>query len=70
MGNRMNYKEGVRNRITGDADALSRRKKVWEEVVSAYEKEGEDGVRSVLMKRSCIITEEFNKLLRRLEERF
>ena len=66
----MNYKEGVGNRITGDADALSRRKEVWEEIVSAYEKEGEDGVRSVLMKRSCIITEEFNKLLRRLEERF
>lgn len=65
----MNYKEGVGNRIAGDADALGRRKDLWQEIVSAYEKEGEDGVKSVLMKRSCIITEEFNKLLRRLEDK-
>ena len=64
----MNYKEAVGNRITGDADALTRRRKLWEEIASAYEQEGEDGVKSVLMRRSLIITEEFNKLVRRLEE--
>ena len=65
----MNYKEAVGKRITGDADALTRRRKLWEEIVSAYEQEGEDGVKSVLMKRSYGITEEFNKLLRRLEDK-
>ncbi len=65
----MNYKEGVGNRITGDADTLGRRKELWEEIVSAYEKEGEDGVKSILSKRSCSIAEEFSKLLRRLEEK-
>ncbi len=65
----MNYKEGVGNRIAGDADALGRRKDLWQEIVSAYEKEGEDGVKSILSKRSCSITEEFSKLLRCLEEK-
>lgn len=65
----MNYKEGVGNRIAGDADALGRRKEFWQEIVSAYEKEGEDGVKSILSKRSCSITEEFSELLRRLEEK-
>ena len=65
----MNYKEGVGNRIAGDADALRRRKNLWQAIVSAYEKEGEDGVKSILSKRSCSITEEFSKLLRRLEEK-
>ncbi|TET71190.1 MAG: hypothetical protein E3J56_06940 [Candidatus Aminicenantes bacterium] len=65
----MSYKEGVGSRITGDANALGRRKEFWQEIVSAYEKEGEDGVKSILSKRSCSITEEFSKLLRRLEEK-
>ena len=65
----MNYKEGVGNRIVGDADALGRRKEFWQEIVSAYDKEGEDGVKSILSKRSRSITEEFSKLLRRLEEK-
>ncbi len=65
----MSYRDAVAKRITGDRDALNRRRKLWEEVASAYEKEGEDGVKFVLTKRSSSIAEEFNKLLERLEDK-
>jgi len=65
----MSYRDAVAKRITGDRDALNRRRKLWEEVASAYEKEGEDGVKFVLTKRSFSIAEEFNKLLERLEDK-
>ena len=65
----MSYRDAVAKRITGDRDALNRRGKLWEEVASAYEKEGEDGVKFVLTKRSSSIAEEFNKLLERLEDK-
>lgn len=63
----MSYRDAVAKRITGDGDALNRRRKLWEEVASAYEKEGEDGVKSVLVRRSSGITQKFNRLLRDLE---
>ena len=65
----MSYRDAMAKRITGDRDALNRRRKLWEEVASAYEKEGEDGVKFVVTKRSSSIAEEFNKLLERLEDR-
>ncbi len=65
----MSYRDTVAKRIMGDRDALNRRRELWEEVASAYEKEGENGVKFVLTKRNSSIAEEFNKLLERLEEK-
>ena len=65
----MSYRDAVAKRIEGDRDALNRRRKLWEEIASAHEKEGEDGVKSVLVKRSSGITQKFNRLLRDLERK-
>ena len=63
----MSYRDAVAKRIEGDRDALDRRGRLWEEIASGYEKEGQDGVKSVLVKRSSGITQKFNRLLRDLE---
>ena len=67
----MNYKEAVAKRIIEQSDELERRlderKQLWDDIVNAYEKGGEDAIKSVLIERSKRITEAFSRLLIQLE---
>ena len=62
----MNYNEAVQKKITGEATESDRRKELWEKILNAYEQSGEDAIKSVLIKRSDTITQEFDKLLKQL----
>ncbi len=65
----MNYKEAVEKKITGEADELERRKELWGNIDNAYDKGGEDGIKSVLIKSSDSITEKFDKLLKAIRKK-
>ncbi len=65
----MNYKEAVEKKITGETDELERRKELWGNIDNAYEKRGEEGIKSVLIKSSDSITEKFDKLLKALRKK-
>ena len=65
----MNYKEIIENKISGGADELNRRREFWERIVTAFKQGGEDEIKSVLLKDSDRITEEFDKLLKQLNEK-
>lgn len=64
----MNYKEVIERKITGEADELDRRRELWGKVVSAYEQGGEDAIKSILIKHSDGIIDEFSKLLEQLRK--
>lgn len=64
----MNYKEAIERKINGEAAELDRRRELWGKVVSAYEQGGEDAIKSVLIKHSDGIIDEFNKLLEKLRK--
>ena len=65
----MNHKEQVKGKITGKGNELDRRKELWEKISSAYDIGGEDAIKSVLIQDSDSISQEFDKLLRRLREK-
>jgi len=65
----MNYKEAVEKKITGEANELDRRSELWGKVNSAYEQGGENTIKSVLIKDSDGIIDEFNELLEQLREK-
>jgi len=65
----MNYKEAVKRKITGGANEVNRRKDLWSKIDDAYEQGGEDAIKSVLIKSSDSVTEEFDKLLKQLREK-
>lgn len=65
----MNYKESIEKKITGEPDELARRKELWGKIVNAYEQDGKDAIKSVLIKRSDSVTEEFDKLLKQLRKK-
>jgi len=65
----MNYSEAVKGKIPGDGNELDRRKDLWSKIDGAYEQGGEDAIKSVLIKSSDSVTEEFDKLLKQLREK-
>jgi len=65
----MNHRENVQGKIIGDGNELDRRKDLWIKIDNAYEHGGEDAIKSVLIKISDSITEEFDKLLKQLREK-
>lgn len=65
----MNYSETVKGKILGEGNELDRRKDLWSKIDGAYEQGGEDAIKSVLIKSSDSVTEEFDKLLKQLREK-
>lgn len=65
----MNYKEIVEIKITGEGDELERRKELWKKISSAYEENGTDSVKSVLIKYVDEITKNFEELLEQLRKK-
>lgn len=63
----MNYNESVERRIPGEGNQLVRRKELWAKIDSAYNKGGENGIKSVMLKQSNSMTKEFDELLRQLK---
>jgi hypothetical protein len=64
----MNIKEAVQRKITGDANELHRRKKLWEEIVEAYGRGGANAISSILGESSDRIIGEFGVLLNQLRQ--
>lgn len=62
----MVYSEGVKRKIPGEASELGRRKALWGKIDSAYEHDGEDAIKPLLVECSNSISREFDKLLKQL----
>jgi len=61
----MNYKEAVKEKIQEESC-----KNLWEEIASAYEQGGEEGVKALLSKKADEIVNKFEELLNSLEKKF
>ena len=66
----MDYKEAVERKITGEGDEVNQRRKLWDKIVKSHKRGGMSAIESVLTEEySNKITEEFDKLLKQLEEK-
>jgi alpha-glucuronidase len=65
----MGYKEAIEAKFTGQTNELVRLRETWTEIVNAFEKGGEDSVKSVLNGRADKITDEFMELLEQLRKK-
>ncbi len=62
----LNYKEAVEKQLSEDADEQKRRKLLWEDIVAAYDRGGEDEVKSALTAHAEKITKDFKEMLNQL----
>ena len=65
----MAYKEAVREKITGEADGLDRRRELWAKIAQAYEQGGADTIKSMLIESGDSISKEFSELLNQLRKK-
>lgn len=65
----MNLRESVERKILGEAKDLNRRKKIWQDFVTAYERSGGDGIKCVLNKYGDKMTGEFEELLEQIRKK-
>lgn len=60
----MNYKKAVEEKIQEEF-----LKNLWEEITTAYEQGGEDEIKKKLSEKASLIISNFEKLLKKLEQK-
>lgn len=65
----MGYSEAVKRKFPGDTNEKKRREELWGKIADAYERGGEDTIKSVLLGEAEGIYTEFDRLLRELRKK-